>query len=80
MVHFWLVPFSPHQFRTRFHTGPAVLKSLIMPFKDPVMGGCGTRQIARPKGDVFCFTDIMMVRRGAAGFTVPPVSCVVASP
>lgn len=41
--------------------GPAVLKSLIMPFKDPAMGGCGTRQIARPKGDKFCFTDIMMV-------------------
>lgn len=43
--------------------GPAVLKSLIMPFKDPAMGGCGTRQIARPKGDKFCFSDIMMVRR-----------------
>lgn len=41
--------------------GPAVLKSLIMPFKDPAMGGCGTRQIARPKGDKFCFSDIMMV-------------------
>lgn len=44
--------------------GPAVLKSLIMPFKDPAMGGCGTRQIARPKQDKFMFTDIMMVRRG----------------
>eukprot|EP00904_Undaria_pinnatifida_P006999 jgi/Undpi1/3429/HiC_scaffold_16.g06802.m1 len=43
--------------------GPAVLKSLIMPFKDPAMGGCGTRQIARPKGDKFCFTDIMMDMR-----------------
>ena len=41
--------------------GPAVLKSLIMPFKDPAMGGCGTRQIARPKADKFCFSDIMMV-------------------
>lgn len=45
--------------------GPAVLKSLIMPFKDPAMGGCGTRQIARPKGDKFCFSDIMMVRVAA---------------
>lgn len=43
--------------------GPAVLKSLIMPFKDPAMGGCGTRQIARPKADKFCFSDIMMVSR-----------------
>lgn len=33
-----------------------------MPFKDPAMGGCGTRQIARPKEETFCFTDIMMVR------------------
>lgn len=41
--------------------GPAVLKSLIMPFKDPAMGGCGTRQIARPKADTFKFEDIMMV-------------------
>lgn len=45
--------------------GPAVLKSLIMPFKDPAMGGCGTRQIARPKGDTFKFEDIMMVRKNA---------------
>ncbi|CAM9627542.1 unnamed protein product [Discosporangium mesarthrocarpum] len=43
--------------------GPAVLKSLIMPFKDPAMGGCGTRQIARPKGDKFQFSDIMMDMR-----------------
>ncbi|CAM9863638.1 unnamed protein product [Ectocarpus fasciculatus] len=43
--------------------GPAVLKSLIMPFKDPAMGGCGTRQIARPKADKFCFSDIMMDMR-----------------
>lgn len=43
--------------------GPAVLKSLIMPFKDPAMGGCGTRQIARPKADKFCFSDIMMVSK-----------------
>lgn len=38
-----------------------------MPFKDPAMGGCGTRQIARPKEETFCFTDIMMVRNGIIG-------------
>lgn len=52
--------------------GPAVLKSLIMPFKDPAMGGCGTRQIARPKADKFCFSDIMMV-----GFMEVIFSCLV---
>lgn len=55
--------------------GPAVLKSLIMPFKDPAMGGCGTRQIARPKADTFKFEDIMMVSINARRYLSHISSC-----
>lgn len=39
---------------------PNLLRSLVQPFSDPMMGGVGTKQVARPKGENWSIWDIFM--------------------
>lgn len=61
-----------------------LLRSLIEPFKNPMMGGVGTKQIARPKNDDWDVWDIMMdmsiyqrsIQNKASSFMGGGASCI----